>query len=358
MQGNGRHRIALLGCGRVAQHYVKILTEYHPIDAFEIVACCDLIEEKAAATAASLGGAVFSDLDDMLENSKPDLVFVLSRSGDHDAHARSVLEAGSHAIIEKPIALNPDKVTGLEALARERNLMFGGVFQNRYNPAMICLADAMRNGRFGRIVTATVRLRWCRTQDYYEDGWHGTWKQDGGVANQQAIHHIDALNWICGPVEAVCASATKRLNRLEAEDTITAVVRFSNQALGTIEATTAARPEDFEASLSVVGETGMAEIGGVALNRIELWQFVEPLADDVDVPEKFSQEVPTGYGLGHGPFMADLAERLNAGSIEAPISAGEAVKAVELVHALYASAEREAWVKLRESPRSSRLGVG
>jgi len=358
MPGNGRHRIALLGCGRVAQHYVKILTDYHPIDAFEVVACCDQIKDKAESTAASLGGDAFTDLDAMLESSKPDLVFVLTRSGDHDAHAQTVLEAGRHVIVEKPIALNPDKVAALDALAREKGLMFGGVFQNRYNPAMICLAEAMRRGRFGRIVTATVRLRWCRTQDYYEDGWHGTWKQDGGVANQQAIHHIDALNWICGPVEAVCASATKRLNQLEAEDTITAVAKFSNGALGTIEATTAARPEDFEASLSVVGETGMAQIGGVALNHIDLWQFVEPLGGDADVPEKFSQDVPTGYGLGHGPFMADLAERLSAGSIEPPISAGESVKAVELVHALYASAERDAWVKLSESPRSSRLGIG
>ena len=174
MPGNGRHRIALLGCGRVAQHYVKILTDYHPIDAFEVVACCDQIKDKAGSIAASLGGDVFTDLGDMLEGSSPDLVFVLTRSGDHDAHARTVLEAGRHVIVEKPIALNPEKVTALDALAREKGLMFGGVFQNRYNPAMICLDEAMRNGRFGRIVTATVRLRWCRTQEYYEGrlAWH------------------------------------------------------------------------------------------------------------------------------------------------------------------------------------------
>ena len=68
--------------------------------------------------------------------------------------------------------------------------------------------------------------------------------------------------------------------------------------------------------------------------------------------------MPNGYGLGHGPFLRDLAERLSAGSIEPPIPAAEAIKAVELVHALYASAERGSWVELKDKPRSARLGIG
>ena len=110
-------------------------------------------------------------------------------------------------------------------------------------------------------------MRWCRLQDYYEDGWHGTWKYDGGVINQQAIHHVDALNWLLGPVDSLTATITNRLNNLEAEDTLVSIMKFENGALGTIEATTAARPEDFEASLSVVGENGMVLVGGIALNK-------------------------------------------------------------------------------------------
>ena len=86
-------------------------------------------------------------------------------------------------------------------------------------------------------------------KSYYEDGWHGTWAQDGGVINQQAIHHVDAINWLLGPIDSLTATISNQLNDLEAEDTLVAIMKFENGALGTIEATTAARPEDFAASL-------------------------------------------------------------------------------------------------------------
>src|SRR3546814_18835960 len=92
-------------------------------------------------------------------------------------------------------------------------------------------------GRVGRLVTAGIRVHWCRGQDYYDDPWHGRWAMDGGVLAQQAIHHLDALQWLGGPIEAVCAAGEAMLNRLEAEDTAVAVVRFKSGALGTLEAT-------------------------------------------------------------------------------------------------------------------------
>jgi len=211
-------------------------------------------------------------------------------------------------------------------------------------------------GRFGKIVLATIRLRWCRFQEYYEDDWHGTWAMDGGVINQQAIHHVDALRWICGPVNEVSAMQSNALNRLEAEDTTVATLRFENGALGVIEATTATRPEDFEASISVVGEKGFALIGGIALNKIERWQFIEQKPEDNTIPQEYSQEVPTGYGLSHGPLMQIIVDRLNNGIMEPPITGSDTVPTMQLVHAIYRSAELGAPVKLSDNPISERLG--
>lgn len=179
---------------------------------------------------------------------------------------------------------------------------------------------------------------------------------DGGVINQQAIHHIDALQWICGPVAEVFAMQSNALNMLEAEDTTVATVRFENGGLGVIEATTAARPEDFEASISVVGEKGFVLIGGIALNKIERWEFIEKRPEDQRVPQEHSQEVPTGYGLSHGPLMQDIIDRLNDGKLTPPITGSDAVPTMELVHALYRSVELGAPVKLSEHPISQKLG--
>ena len=350
------HKIAFLGCGRVAQHYIKILNELDPVEGLECVAACDLDIDKAKNLTRQLGGRAFTELNDMLETARPDLVFVLTRSGDHTLHARAVLEAGVSVISEKPIGLDPEAVMRLSQLAETRGLMYGGVFQNRWNPAVRKLKKTMEDGRFGSIVSAAIRLRWCRMQEYYEDGWHGTWAQDGGVINQQAIHHLDALNWICGPIDAVCAAGAQRSNILEAEDTLVAALRFSNGSLGTIEVTTAARPEDFEASLSIVGDRGIAQIGGIALNKIDEWFFINAEDGDDRVTEDYNQEVPPGYGLGHGPMLRDLVSRLDSAGLVPPVPAVEAVCAVELVHAIYASIERNAWVNLSEKPRSQKLG--
>jgi UDP-N-acetyl-2-amino-2-deoxyglucuronate dehydrogenase len=351
------YRAAFIGCGRVAAHYVSILRA-NPVAGLEIVAIADPVEARAVAIAEAFGARVHPGARELLAGEDElDLVFVLTPSGSHHEHARAALEHGLHVISEKPITLRPEDAEELAGFAEERGLLYGVVFQNRWNPAVVAVRDAHAEGRFGDGVTATVRLRWCRTQDYYEDGWHGTWSQDGGVISQQAIHHIDALDWICGPVESVAAAATRRANRLEAEDTLVAALRFADGSLGTIEATTAARPRDVEASLSVVGTAGIAQIGGIALNEVQGWEFVERRDGDDDVFTRCSQEVPTGYGLSHGPFLEALVARLDAGRVDAPVPARDGIRAVELVHALYASVEQNRWVRLDEGARSQRLGV-
>ncbi len=351
-------KFALLGCGRVSARYLEVFSD--EITGGVISACIDHVPEKAEDAASRIGGdvQVMTSIDQLIDGPHPDVACVLTESGNHYEHARQLLEAGINVIVEKPVTLIPEQAYELGTLASSNGLMLSVVKQNRWNPAIRKLRETLDSGRFGNLITATVRLRWCRYQDYYEDGWHGTWAMDGGVINQQAIHHVDALNWLCGPISHVSAHGAQRLMELEAEDTMVAAVRFENGALGTIEATTAARPRDFEASLSVIGEGGMVEIGGIALNQILQWSFVEPLPEDDTVPDKFSQEVPTGYGLSHAPYIQEVIDRIAAGNRTPPLAAEEGVKALEVIHGLYASMEQNAWISLSDKPRSAHLGQG
>jgi predicted dehydrogenase len=350
-------RIGILGAGRVVQQrYTEVFRD--ELKDARIIAVCDRVQQRADQVATALGADAVYDGDDLLVRPDLDAILVATESGKHFRHARTVLAAGKHVIVEKPPALIPDEISAAVDLAKKKGLMYAVIFQNRLNPAMEILKETFLQGRFGEMVLATIRLRWCRYQEYYEDGWHGTWAMDGGVINQQAIHHIDALQWICGSVSEVCAAQSNALNQLEAEDTTAAVVKFENGALGVIEATTAARPEDFEASISIVGEEGMAVIGGIALNQIDTWQFVRPIEDDLVIPERYSQNVPTGYGLSHGPLMQEIVDRLNQGRIEPPITGADVVPTVRLVHAIYKSQETNGWTRLSDQPLSMRLGAG
>ncbi len=347
--------VALVGCGRVANHYKNILLS-KDVTGFKIVGVCDLIKDKAEEYGHALNCPSFISYIEMIESQKPDLLIIATPSGLHYEHTKVAFNFGINVLVEKPMTMTPPQAHELVSLAKKMNLMYAVAFQNRLNPAIGILSKALKDNRFGKIVTSTIRLRWCRYQEYYDDGWHGTWENDGGVINQQAIHHVDMLNWLMGPVISVCSASSNRLNKLEAEDTMVAIVKFQNGALGTIEATTAARPQDFEASISIVGEKGCVVIGGIALNKIEVWEFIEQLPEDKSVIEHYSQDVPTGYGLSHRGILQNVFDSLNNGSIVPYVSGSIALATTELIHALYKSEEVNGWVHLKDQPHSSRLG--
>jgi len=348
-------RFGILGAGRVVQNrYVDVFN--NELAAATVVAVCDTDKKKADKVSRQLGTIALYNPNDLFRNEEIDVILIATESGKHYLHSKMAIENGKNVIVEKPPTMFPEQALELKDLANNKKLMYAVVFQNRLNPAIQILKSAVDEGRFGKIVLSTIRLRWCRFQDYYDDEWHGTWEMDGGVINQQAIHHVDAMQWMCGEVDCICSKQVKILNKLEADDTTVAILKFKSGALGTIEATTAARQRDFEASISIVGEGGYTVIGGIALNRIDMWEFVNTQEEDAFIPEKYSQKVPTGYGLSHGPLLQDIVDRLSDGNYESPIAVESTVKTIEMVHGIYKSDEIGGWVDMGNKPVSERLG--
>lgn len=350
-------KVGILGCNRVAQHYKFLLKEYKKMDSIKITACCDLNKRYASDLAGEFDAKSYSSLEEMLDKEKMDFVLVLTPSGLHYKHSLQCLSKNVSVVVEKPICLIPEQAYELDAFAKSNNLFITSVFQNRYNPAVKKLKEQVENNGFGKLVSASLRLRWCRYQDYYEDGWHGTWKMDGGVICQQAIHHIDALRWILGPVESVCAHMSNQLNNLEAEDTVVGLIKFESGISATVELTTAARPKDYEASIAIVGEKGFAQIGGIALNLIDNWEFQESSETFNEVASKYNVNVSNGMGYGHLYFLEDLLSSLRNNDQNIPMQVPESTNALELVHSFYASFEEGRWVKMNEKKRSKLLGL-
>ena len=230
------------------------------------------------------------------------------------------------------------------------------VKQNRFNIPVVRLRRALESGRFGRLVLGTVRVRWCRTQTYYDqDSWRGTWAMDGGVLANQASHHVDLLEWMMGEAESVYAISCTRLADIEAEDTAVVTLRFRNGALGVIEATTATRPKDLEGSISILGENGTVEIAGFAVNQMRTWNFSKPEPDDADVVEKYSVNPPTVYGFGHQAYYEHVVNAILRGG-PMLIDGLEGRKSLELITAMYESIETGLPVQLRFNPKRCRLG--
>ena len=221
---------------------------------------------------------------------------------------------------------------------------------------VVKLREAMEQGRFGRLVMGTVRVRWCRPQAYYDqDDWRGTWAQDGGVLTNQASHHVDLLEWMMGDVESVFAKSTTALVDIEAEDTAVVTLKFKNGALGIIEATTAARPKDLEGSISVLGETGTVEIGGFAVNQMKTWNFLNEHEGDDQVLEQYSVNPPNVYGFGHQAYYEHVVECIQNNSPQL-VDGLMGRKSLELISAIYESIETGKEVFLRFNPKHCRLG--
>ena len=345
----------MVGCGRVSSRHVDALVRHVP--GARLAAVCDVVPERARRYADELGIPAFTSAVEMYRAVDLDVIDIATPSGDHYARAMEALAHGKHVVVEKPVALRPEHAEAMirEAAARGRRLWVA--HQNRYNRALARARAEVASGRLGKSVLGTVRVRWSRDQSYYDgDNWHGTWLMDGGVTSQQAIHHLDALLWCMGPVEAVDASCATRLVRMECEDLSVATLRFASGALGIIEATTATRPRDIEASLSVLGEGGVIVLGGLAMNRIEHWDFAEPRPYDATVKTDFLEFVPNAYGFGHNTLYQRVVQSVrDGGPVEIP--GDEGLRSIELLHAVYASHERGERVLLAEAPVSRKLGL-
>jgi len=348
-------KFALMGCGRIAKRHSELLGKYQ-IKSAKLVAVCDLILEKAQVIANQFNIPFFTDIDQLLDNVDVDVVVVLTESGYHARNVIHIAKRKKHIVVEKPMALTLDDADAMINACDEAGVKLFVVKQNRFNIPVVKAREALVAGRFGKLVLGTVRVRWCRTQSYYDqDPWRGTWALDGGVLTNQASHHVDLLEWMMGDVESVHAMSTTSLVNIEAEDTAIVNLRFKNGALGIIEATTAVRPKDLEGSISLLGEKGTVEIGGFAVNQMKVWSFTEEHEGDVDVMDKYSVNPPNVYGYGHQAYYEHVVESI-LNNTKQLIDGLQGRKSLELISAIYESIETKKEVFLRFTPKHCRLG--
>ncbi len=324
----------LIGCGRVAPRHVESIVSL--ADA-RLVALADIREERAGRFATQHGANPYADYHALLARPDIDVVSICTPSGLHAQMAIDALAAGKHVLVEKPIALSLVDANRMIAAAKAADRKLCVVLQNRYNPPMQDLRRLVDAGVLGKLLLGNATVRWYRTQEYYEDGWHGTWALDGGALMNQSIHHIDALQWLLGAPESVFAYSGTLAHRMEAEDIGVAVIRFRNGALGTVEGSTVTYPENLEGSVAVFGAHGSAKVGGTALNRKVLWKVAGELEHERELLTRDQVDPPSVYGTSHQAVIADMIAAVREDR-EPKTNGPEARKSLALVLAMYESA--------------------
>ena len=351
------YRFGLVGCGRVAKRYAELLGGGE-IDGAVLAAVCDVDDSKARAMGERYDLPWYGDMHEMMQQEPSlDVVVVLTESGRHARHCVELTKYRKHIVVEKPMALTPSDADAMIAACDAAGIRLFVVKQNRFNLPVVKLREALESGRLGRLVMGSVRVFWSRDQAYYDqESWRGTWAMDGGVFANQAVHHLDLLIWMLGDPISVFATSQRALVDIEAEDTGAAIIQFAGGAIGVVEATTAVRPSNLEASLTIIGEGGSVEIGGTAVNRMRTWQFADGLDDEAEIKQKYGENPPDVYGFGHRRYLQHV---VNAISNDAPalVDGLEGRRSLETLSAIYESVETGAPVTIRYQPKHCRLGL-
>lgn len=330
-------KIGLVGCGRISKKHIEAIAANK--DICELVAIADLIPanmDRAADMYTEKTGKQirqYRDYQDMLKTDI-DIIAIATESGHHAEHALAALQARKHVLVEKPMALSTSDCDRMIALAEERGLALGLCHQNRFNPPVQKLRQALQQDKLGRVINGTVCIRWNRNQDYYNQApWRGTWELDGGTLMNQCLHNIDLLQWMLGEdAGTVFAQTGNFLRDIEAEDFGAIVIRFASGAIGIVEGSACVYPANLEETLNIFGETGTVCIGGIAVNTIEVCNILgEDSVDNTSQPDP-----DTVYGAGHIPLYMDFVTAVQ--EKRKPYIDGRAgKKAVEIILAAYKS---------------------
>jgi len=342
-------KFALIGCGRISANHIRALSDN--LKDVELVSVCDLIKNRAEQRANEYVNQakdkknflkkpkIFTDYKKMLQEEDIDVCSICTESGYHAEIALNCLTQKKHILVEKPMAMSLLDADRMIREVEENKVKLSVCYQNRFNPTIQKLRQAIDEGRFGRILAVTTRILWNRNKDYYDQAkWRGTWKLDGGCLMNQCTHSIDLLQWMTGDeIETVFGQTGNYLHPYnETEDYGSIIVRFKNKAIGNIEGTVCVYPKNLEETLTLIGGKGTAVIGGLALNKIKVWNFEDQKESLEEVQQKYNSEILNVYGKGHSPLYNNFINSIKNDTI--PLIDGyEGKKSLSIVLMAYKS---------------------
>ncbi len=334
---------AIVGCGMIARFHARALAD---VPGTRVVALVGRDVGSAAKMKQELGldCDVSADLAAVLRRKDVDVVIVTTPSGAHLEPAVTAARAGKHVVVEKPLEITLQRCDRIIDACDQNGVKLCTIFPSRFGDANQALKKAVTQGRFGRLALGETTCKWWRPQSYYDEGgWKGTRALDGGGAlMNQAIHNVDLLLWMMGPVTHVSGlTATLAHERIEVEDTAVACLRFQSGALGVIQATTSVWP-GLPKTIAVHGDRGSVVIEQDDLLR---WEFNPAEPDDEATRARFAQKSGASGGssnpaaishVGHARQLADFVRSIETG--RAPLVDGrEGRRAVEVILGIYES---------------------
>jgi predicted dehydrogenase len=343
----------IVGCGMIARFHIRALAD---IPGTRVAALVDTVPgapQRLIEQAQMAPVPCYTDVAEAVRQKDVDVVIISTPSGAHLDPAVAAASAKKHVVVEKPLEITPERCDRIIDTCDKNGVKLCTIFPSRFHDSNMALKAAVDAGRFGRLTLGETTCKWWRTQEYYDKGgWRGTWKLDGGGAlMNQAIHNVDLLLWLMGPVTHITGfTATLAHERIEVEDTAVACLRFASGALGVIQATTSVHP-GYPKTIAIHGDRGSAVIEQEDVLR---WDFSPETPEDAQIKARFAQKVGASGGasdpaaishVGHARQLGDFVHAIRTNT--APkVDGREGRKAVAAICAIYEAARTGKTVEL------------
>jgi predicted dehydrogenase len=338
-------RVGIIGTGAVSHKHAQA---YKNIG-YQLVLCTDTNPENGRAFAERYGCEFIPAWEALCCDPRIDYVDVCTFPEFRLQALRVCAESKRHVQVQKPIATNLHTAREMIETARAAGIQLGVVSQHRFDDSTQFLRKAIVSGRLGKILQADAYVKWYRTAAYYSRPIKGSWQTEGGGALiNQAIHQVDVLLWLMGPVaETFGCWQQGALHKIESEDVISALLKYESGATGVIQASTAFWPGYVE-RIEINGTKGTAVISG---DRLTTWDVEKDEGDAAPVAHDVASAASDPMATALAPFarqLLDFGEAVRTG--REPLSSGQdGYRALELVQAIYRSCREGVPVKLRSA---------
>jgi len=341
-------RLGIIGLGNIGKHHAEYLAN-KKVSRCELVAVCDPVAPLDRYQPLK----TFTDGEALLHSGTVDAVIIATPHFQHTTLGIAALEAGIHAMVEKPISSHKADAERLIAASRKHpKIIFGGMFQMRTEPRYLRVQKLIQDGEIGEIVRLNwINTDWYRTEAYYASGgWRATWKgEGGGVLLNQCLHNLDTLQWLVGMPQRVRGFCQLgRFHQIEVEDNVTAYLEWANGATGVFVSSSGEAPGTNRFEL--VGTRGRLVMENDQLaftrNETDMIQFSQAAKQGFAKPDVWNVTIPfANANLPHALMVQNFVNAILDGT---PLIApgAEGIHSVELANGMVYSSLLGATVEL------------
>lgn len=338
--------IGLIGCGDIAPTHAKALAE---ATGACLVACMDVVASSAKSLAEAHGVAYTTELEELLARPDVDAVTVATPAFTHADVIQQAAKAGKAVLCEKPLAVDLPDADRIIWACRQAGVALATCFPLRYLGAAKWTRELLEAGALGEVIEVRLRNMGEKQDSYWTGGFSGRtitdWRRSkgqsgGGIVITNLIHHLDLVRGISGleVTRAYCEMGTF-LTEVEVEDLAAACLRYDNNAVGVVEGSSCFFGGTAEPEVVLLGKRGQSRFG-LWSGRAEV--YLSEAGAGLPAREWTAREF-------RDTTQVELYEEFAAavrGGVAPPITGEDGRKALEIVLAIYQSAQRREPVSL------------